>query len=62
LQGGLYASTLEELPYFLTLKGNPYRIEGERRYSCPRINPGVIHRKLLTGVSCTMHKTFPRKV
>jgi hypothetical protein len=46
--------TPEELPYSLVLKGNPYRVEGERRYSCPRINP-VIHRKLLTEfhVQCT---------
>jgi hypothetical protein len=32
--------TPEELPYSLVLNGNPYRVEGERRYSCPRINPG----------------------
>jgi hypothetical protein len=46
--------TPEELPYSLVLRGNPYRGERERRYSCPRINPGVIHRKLLTELEAPL--------
>jgi hypothetical protein len=60
--------TPEELPYSLTLNGNPYRVEGERRYSYPRMillppdKSGGYSQETPNGVSCTMHKTFSRKV